>query len=36
LEAIAKHLGDIPTARRRAETDQRLARVRAGERDLYF
>ena len=36
IEAIQRHLADIPTARRRSETEKRLDRVRAGERDLYF
>lgn len=32
----ASMLGDIPTDERRAATKERIARVKAGERDLYF
>jgi len=33
---IAKHLNDIKRASLRAETEKRLQRLEAGERDLYF
>ncbi|MBI5119152.1 [FeFe] hydrogenase H-cluster radical SAM maturase HydG [Candidatus Poribacteria bacterium] len=36
LDAIQKHLADIPSAERRRETEERLRRIEKGERDLYF
>jgi 2-iminoacetate synthase len=36
LAAIEKNLEDIPTEVRRKETRERLQRIEAGERDLYF
>jgi 2-iminoacetate synthase len=35
-EAIAKHLKEIPSERRRLETEERLANIDRGECDLYF
>jgi 2-iminoacetate synthase len=35
-EAIRDHLNQIPNLKARAETEERLARLRQGERDLYF
>lgn len=34
--AIREHLGQIPATAVRAETERRLKRIAAGERDLYF
>jgi hypothetical protein len=33
---IARHLGEIGSDKIRAETERRLKRLEAGERDLYF
>jgi len=36
IEAIQKHIEDIPTKTRRTETNRRMKKIEKGERDLYF